>query len=115
MWPDQEHGIQPVGGTTSAASGIAEEPHIVPLLDVDAYHVVFRTSQGYLGSSQSLTGSPEKPWMPSSFAQYMPADAENWPRHIHANASAVKNPRGPISPKRQSNGLVLMTCMLIHR
>jgi hypothetical protein len=34
MWPAQEHGIRAVGGTTAAGSGIAEEPHIVPLLSV---------------------------------------------------------------------------------
>jgi hypothetical protein len=36
-------------------------------------------------------------------------DGVSAPAQIHPNASLVKNPRGPISPKRQSNGLVLMT------
>ncbi len=38
---------------------------------IDAFHVVFRTSQGYLGSSQSNPGDPEGPWHPSSYAQYL--------------------------------------------
>ena len=51
--------------------GIAEEPHIIPLTKVDAQHVVFRTSQGYLGSAQSQTGQPDAPWQPSGYAQYV--------------------------------------------
>jgi hypothetical protein len=122
MWPSGEHGVQAVGGTSSAAGGIAEEPHITPLLAVDAYHVVFRTSQGYLGSSQSQPGAPEKAWAVSTYAQYLPTDpGDDWLSEIHPNASALKNPRGPISPKRQPDtskdkqdevAPVLMTCVL---
>ena len=109
MWPDADRGVQAVGGTSAAPSGISEEPHITPLLAVDAYQVVFRTSQGYLGSAQSQVGNPRLPWHQSSYAQYLPLDnGTDWLAEF-PNASALKNPRGPISPKRQSNGVILMT------
>ena len=97
MWPHGEHGVQAIGGTDPGAIGIAEEPHITPLHAVDAYHVVFRTSQGYLGTSQSQVGDPTKPWATSTYAQYITPD---WVRAMHPNASSVKHPRGPMSPKR---------------
>ena len=110
MWPDQHHGIQAVGGTTAAATGVTEEPHVVPLEEVDAFYVVFRTSQGYLGSAQSTAGDPTVPWRPSAYAQHLSiAGGPDWVKAVHPNASALKNPRGPISPKRQPNGVVLMT------
>ena len=44
VWPQSDHGVEAVGGTTAAAlAGIAEEPHIVPLTS-GALYCVFRTS-----------------------------------------------------------------------
>lgn len=45
-------------------------------------------------------------WANSSFAEYLAYDP--WITKA-PGATLVKQPRGPISPKRQSNGLVLMT------
>lgn len=66
MWPSGDHGVQAVGGTTSLPSSIAEEPHVVPMVTIDAYAVVFRTSQGYLGYSRSTVGDPSAPWRQSA-------------------------------------------------
>ena len=67
----------------------------------------------YEGQSGSLTCSDPQlaeqkhdGWANSSFAEYIPYD--KW-MTAAPGATLVKQPRGPISPKRQSNGLVLMT------
>lgn len=104
MWPEGEHGIGAVGAPDSS-SVVAEEPHVMPILDETVFYIVFRTSQGYLGSAQSTPGNPKTKWMPSTFARY----ATSWADRFGANASWVKNCRGPISPKKQPNGLWLMT------
>ena len=44
------------------------------------------------------------PWEPSAFARYR----YTWANEM-TNASFVKNCRGPISPKKQTNGVWLMT------
>ena len=109
MWPEGERGVEAVGGTTSDASGISEEPHILPLLATaeEQYHVVFRTSQGYLGASHSQPGAPEKPWAASTYARYLPVDtSDDWVERTHPNASFLKHPRGPTAPKRAVQSMV---------
>ena len=67
--------MEAVGGTTAAAlAGIAEEPHIVPLTS-GALYCVFRTSDGWLGSSHATSSDAAKTfsgWANSSFAEYLP-------------------------------------------
>ena len=58
-----------------------------------------------MGHSQSKPGQKySEPWETSSFATYLSTWADNY-----ENCSFVKHPRGPLSPKRQPNGLILMT------
>lgn len=46
MWPSGDHGVEAVGGSSWSPTAVGEEPHIVPLVTVDAFAVIFRTSQG---------------------------------------------------------------------
>ena len=113
MFPDPSlpendgHGVAAVGAKDSPST-VAEEPHVVPIANETVLYMVFRTSQGYMGTSQSLPGGPEQwaqAWAPSSFARFLPSWTDAFP-----NASWVKQPRGPQSPKRHApSGLVLMT------
>jgi hypothetical protein len=156
IWPDQNHGIEAVGGTrpfTTNTSfkkwhadplGIAEEGHVMPLgaAGDHRFACVFRTSQGYLGSATSSKVGPRAPWERSGYATYLPVSPlkggapttavfvppealmvgiqqslagsmieaalrPGWAEHALNNQ--LKNPRGPISPKKQPNGLWLMT------
>ena len=104
MWPDGPHGVPAVGaafGGVPPADVVAEEPHVMPIHNDSSLYVVFRTSQGYLGSAQSQgDGGFGAPWQPSAFARYGATWADAVP-----NASFVKNCRGPISPKRQPRGM----------
>ena len=93
VFPETDHGVEAVGGTTSSSlKGIAEEPHIVPL-DAGGYYVVFRTSDGWLGSTHAISHEAARfnaGWANSSFAKYLAyapwmAAAEG--------ACWVKNPR----------------------
>ena len=112
MWPTGDHGVETVGGSSWSPASVGEEPHIVPLVTVDAFAVMFRTSQGYLACSRSVARDPSLSWRPSSYARYLePPVGKDWLASLHVNASCMKNPKGPISPKRQPNGVVLMTCV----
>ena len=104
MWPHGYHGIGAVNAFDDPTI-VTEEPHVVPIFDDDILYVVWRTSQGYMGHSQSKPGKQyQDKWETSSFATYLPTWADNY-----TNSSFVKHPRGPLSPKRQPNGLILMT------
>ena len=104
MWPHGEHGIGAVNDFDSPTI-ITEEPHVLPIFNDDILYVVWRTNQGYMGHSQSKPGQKySETWETSSFATYLSTWADNY-----ENCSFVKNPRGPLSPKRQKNGLILMT------
>ena len=63
----------------------APRDEVMPILDETAFYIVFRTSQGYLGSAQSTPGNPKTKWMPSTFARY----ATSWADRFGANASWV--------------------------
>ena len=52
----------------------------MPLHTVDAYQVVFRTSQGYLGSATSQAGDPRKPWLPTTYAHHTRASVRGCER-----------------------------------
>ena len=104
MWPHGEHGIQAVGAPDDR-SVIAEEPHVVPVHADDMLVLLWRTSEGYMGYARSQPGGDfAAPWQTPTFASYLPTWAD-----AYQNASWLKQPRGPLSPKRQPNGLVLMT------
>eukprot|EP00941_MAST-03F_sp_MAST-3F-sp1_P001324 g1324.t1 len=112
MLPASDNGIGPVGGNLK---NICEEPHVLNLPPLQRqmrslrssqiqqlannyrYYVVFRTGQGYLGSSISTDQSKNITFSSSTFARYA---------KVHSTAlyneetAGVKNPRGPISPKK---------------
>ena len=108
MWPHGDHGIGAVGAPDDPTI-ITEEPHVVPIMNDKMLYIVWRTSQGYMGHTQTKKGaegdfSSFENWELSTFAEYLPTWADQY-----VNASWVKHPRGPLSPKQQPNGLVLMT------
>ena len=104
MWPHGDHGITAVNSPDDP-SVITEEPHVLPISNDDILCIFFRTNQGYMGHSQSRARRQfSEKWETSTFAQYLPTWADNYE---HANW--LKHPRGPLSPKRQKNGLILMT------
>lgn len=114
MLPNRTHGVEaPNGqGDSAGGKGIAEEPHVVPMQvggedSGSSVYMNFRTSQGYLGAATGdLMDSSSDAWPASTFAEYR----QPHPRALYnGNSTFMKNPRGPISPKRQPNGLVLMT------
>ena len=105
FWPDTDHGLQPPGGNPT----IGEEPHIVPLT-WGGYQVLMRTSQGYMGSVVSSI-DPKLPWGTTQYARYAPIKGPEGAASplYNNNTWWVKQPRGPLTPKRQPNGMVLMS------
>jgi hypothetical protein len=103
MWPHGEHGIGAVYHPDDP-NIVTEEPHVMPIQNDEVLYIVWRTNQGYMGHSQSQRGDFTKEFGKSSFAKYLPTWADKY-----ENCSYLKHPRGPLSPKRQPNGLILMT------
>ncbi|KAH8098451.1 WSC domain-containing protein [Aureococcus anophagefferens] len=107
MWPDDDHGIgRRIGavGAYDSPSRVTEEPHVLPF-DGDAKLALFwRTDQGYMGHARTTTSkfSSLDAWTNSSYAVY----EDTW---ASGSEAWVKQPRGPLSPKKQPNGLWLMT------
>ena len=66
----------------------------------------WQASAWALEAPQLQPHNPAAPWRPSGFARYLPGWTDGY-----ANASWLKHPRGPLSPKRHAaSGLWLMTC-----
>ena len=115
-WPHGEHGVAAVLHP-DAPQVIAEEPHVCPILNDTVLTLFWRTSQGYMGHARSQTSDFAAAWNPSTFARYAPTWADDakyaapngTPVVPKASAGWLKHPRGPLSPKKQSNGLWLMT------
>jgi hypothetical protein len=63
--------------------------------------LIFRTMQGYLGCSSTSDPTGATNWTTSRFAQH-------WNATPAAAGRGMKNPRGPITLKRFSNGKYLM-------
>ena len=120
-----------------SVSVVAEEPHVLPIQNDQVLSLFFRTSQGYMGHAQSYYGDPTRAWHASTFARYLPSWKDDfvnasWVKHPRSDPSRLVHwhaicctrgatthfirhtirrclHRGPLSPKRQPNGLVLMT------
>eukprot|EP01052_Picozoa_sp_SAG31_P019126 SAG31_NODE_1383_length_8578_cov_3.660573_11_plen_566_part_00 len=123
LLPEGDHGILPPGvsqGPPADMIGdVLEEAHIVPLL-AGGFYAVGRTSQGYLAAA--YTDKPGPSSWPRSSATY----AAYWDprtsaagklhaipvakrvRHSGSPGYGLKNPRGPITPKRMANGMYLL-------
>ena len=115
-------------GLRATSNTVAEEGNLVQRKSDGGFVAFFRTTAGYLNTAVSSDGAV---WKDGLFAVYDQADisARAWygafnatanvqPRPQAAPASTdapaysglrVKNSRGPISPRRFSNGLYLCT------
>lgn len=96
LLPDGQHGV---ANPLNASTGVAEEGHFVALHS-GAFYVMFRTEDGWLGEASSSDGGHS--WSPSTYATYAPLhDSTAPPRRL-------KNPRGPITPRRLANDMYLL-------
>eukprot|EP00041_Stephanoeca_diplocostata_P023605 m.582544 g.582544 ORF g.582544 m.582544 type:complete len:792 (-) comp22337_c1_seq16:1784-4159(-) len=124
LLPTGDHGILPPGvseGPPQDPEGdVLEEAHIVPLAQ-GGFYVVGRTTQGFLAATHTnasiedgLTG-----WRSTGYATYWSVDAATSGhlvaippaqplRSVGAPGYGLKNPRGPITPKRMHNGQYLL-------
>ena len=104
MWPDHAHGVGAPGAYDSPTR-VAEEPHVLPILGDERLALFWRTDQGYMGHAVTTSSnfSDRGAWGDSTYASY---EASSW---ASGAENFVKQPRGPLSPKKQPNGLWLMT------
>lgn len=84
---------------------IAEEWHIIPLRSSPGFFSIFRTSVGFLGASWTHDPTGKIGWVDSTFASFAGDSLQGTPDFI---SKALKNPRGPITLKRFSNGNYLL-------
>ena len=112
LLPEGDHGPGPVGPSCAFPSNrsdcVAEEWHIIPLQETNGFFMVFRTTQGYLGAAKTSDPSAKTGWGPSFYARYADPPHNKWLRRKVGAERQLKNPRGPITLKRFSNGLYLM-------
>ena len=114
--PNGEHGVLPPGGNPT----VFEEAHILPLA-AGGYWTVGRTSQGYLGAAQTADPTAGAGWSATGFATYydplrapsviVPMGGRAMPATTSAAAkhgTGLKSPRGPLQPKRFTNGMYLL-------
>lgn len=99
LYPQGDVGVRPPG----PPGGMQwEEAHVVQLATQPGMFTVCRTSTGYLGAAFTLDDSGAGGWSEGHFATFsskgLPAASGRW----------VKNPEGPITLKRFSNGLYLL-------
>lgn len=104
MLPEGDHGP----GAPSPfprATTVAEEWHVMPLVKTPGFFAVFRTNVGILGASWTSEPTGRTGWTESTYAEFAGAV----PPGTEARQSmSLKNPRGPITLKRFSNGRMLM-------
>lgn len=95
---NNDNGIMaPIPSTTNW-----EEGHIVPLFSSQGFFVLCRTNLGYLGASSTTDPTGRTGWTnPGTLMTYTGKFSES------AEGRFVKNPQGPITLKRFSNGKYL--------
>jgi hypothetical protein len=98
--PSGDVGIVSVPGNT-----ILEETHIIPLSQSGGggCFAVFRTDQGHLGAAASRDPSAASGWGAAHAASFWAATPS-----AAAIGAVLRNPRGPITLKRLSNGRYLL-------
>lgn len=100
--PHGDHGILPPGGNPT----IFEEGHVLPLSA--GMYLVGRTTQGFLGASYTADATGRTGWVsPAVAAQYLDT-VLSASGSFAGSGRPVRNPRGPITPRRLSNGMYLM-------
>jgi hypothetical protein len=123
LLPEGDHGILPPGVTsgppTDMVGDVLEEAHIVPLYS-GGFYAVGRTTQGYLAAAFTEKSGPSSwPRGSATYAAYydprtsaagklQAIPVAKCVRHSGSSGYGLKNPRGPITPKRMANGLYLM-------
>lgn len=110
LLPQGEQGLPPVGGVRDS---VIEEAHILPLATHPGFYMLGRTTQGRLAAATCAQPSGSD-WAPTEWvAYYDPLHASELLRPLNqrpgsafenATHPGLKNPRGPITPKRFSNG-----------
>jgi len=104
MWPEGWHGPGAVNHLDDEADdAVAEESHVVPINNETQLYMTFRQAYGYMGQAYSQVGNFGADWGESSFAEYMPT----WAGSVEGG-DWVKQCRGPMTPVRQKNNLILM-------
>lgn len=125
LYPDGDHGLLPPGvehGPPADLKGdILEEAHIVPLAQ-GGFYAVGRTVQGFLAATTtaSTVAAGVGGWAPTGYARYWdvkkagaggplaPGPVAAPVRGVGGIGYGLKNPRGPITPKRMKNGMYLL-------
>lgn len=99
MWPDGDVGVAPPPADHNKQW---EEGHLLQLAHSTGFFSFCRTNLGYLGAASTNASTPASGWTPGHFMTYsgtaLPA----------AGGRPVKNPEGPITMKRFSNGQYLL-------
>ncbi|KAH8067671.1 WSC domain-containing protein [Aureococcus anophagefferens] len=100
MWPDDDHGIGAVGAYDSPSRVTRRRARF----DGGGSPLLLAPDQGYARATRGTTlkFSSVDAWTNSSYAVY----EDTW---ASGSEAWVKQPRGPLSPKKQPNGLWLMT------
>ena len=93
--PRGDHGLR------AATGAVAEEGNLVQMQASGAFYAVMHTTDHYLAVATSLDGVD---WKDRQFAEYAPGDYGD-----AMYMTKLKNPTGPITPRRFKNGHFLLT------
>ena len=127
LYPDGDHGLLPPGVTNGPPvdqkGDILEEAHIVPLAQ-GGFYAVGRTQQGFLAAAatNATVADGLGGWSATGYAAYwdvaaadqnpaadlVPIPTATPVRGVGSVGYGLKNPRGPITPKRMANGMYLL-------
>ena len=100
LLPDGDVGLRPPCRSLGCMQW--EEAHVVQLATQAGVFQLARTSSGFLGAASTRDDSGARGWGPSHFATF---SARGLPS---AQGRKLKNPEGPITLKRFSNGKYLL-------
>eukprot|EP00947_MAST-08B_sp_MAST-8B-sp1_P002132 g2132.t1 len=120
LLPDGDVGLLPPGvAGPGDRTQVFEEGHVVPLNGGRGWYAVARTVQGFLAAAQTADPAAATGWgapagAPTTYAQYFdpvrkpddalaPLPGLGKPAFTGAISTGVKNPRGPITPRRISS------------
>ena len=120
LLPNGPTGILAPGALHPPSPVVMEEGHVLPLAQSAGFYAVGRTSLGFLAAAFTSDATAGSGWGVTAYAQYWDPT-----RSAHNNSNnklvpqpgmrvgqlpstGLKNPRGPITPKRMSNGIYLL-------
>ena len=99
LFPDGDHGIAPPGPPSEMNW---EEAHIVQLQNSTGMYSICRTSNGFIGAAHTADDTGADGWSNPHFATFSGLGLPS------ASGRVLKNPEGPITLKRFSNGKYLL-------